>query len=940
MAEPILSSIELTDFMCHSHLKIDFTKMITCIGGRNGSGKSAIMIALGILFGQSAKQLERGNTFKNLIKTGRNQAEIKVIINNVNNYKKSIYSSQIVIEKRLREHGSRLRVIGNKGKIINITRYDLEGIIDAYSLRFDNPLNFLTQEQSKKFLNISKPEALYEFYYQGTEFKNIHEELEECNYMIEDASEKLACTQQHLEAAESELVVQENKLHFLSQDHEQLLEDLEREEAWMHINEKLEGIKVLDNEIDELGKQIAAVEAEKNKLLNAPEITYNEISTVQISKELEELSLQYRGINNDFQEFVNEAKEKMAEVEKIKSKSKTSELEKTYSELNNKLLELKKRYAKLEESKGGIEDGYENEKLKNEENKKKEFSLRKQIEYLRTNANDPQTDTLQGQFAVISEEIKKYRFKGPVIGPVGNFISLKDHKWYKVASIVFKNSLNNYLVFERDDKNTLTKIFAKHKFNFTISQLSSNKPIKNYSKNSNYKSLLDVIELKNDIIINQLIIFHNAEQIILIDDRENAYNIIKSRPQSVESAYTPQGDRIKMVNNSLSDYRPKDDGRYWFEDRVSRIKGLERELGKITYENTFKDKLVNICSEIKNIKMEIENIEVQKREVEIELDSLKNFKENDTESLLRKISILENNIKNLDSKKSEIDQKILELKENKLKIEKMNEENKKNYNIEKLNRERLLSKLDSDVIMLESRKGTKILKKREMVHYVQEDIEQAGDEVLNPRSMEEIARQKRIIKEHIQRVKKMESRAEIEKLIKNLKKQIAMHSKIKNKFSVSLKKLKETYKKRIEKRDEIKDKKTLEAEELFRSYTRRNGYDGELVFDHENKVLDLRMRVHNAEVAGSKSTLSGGERSFAGVCFLLSLWKSFRCPLKILDEFDVFMDSVNRKVAINSLFEFFKENEMQVILITPLNTADLISPGCEIKVLNKADEES
>lgn len=45
-----IESLELINFMCHEHLKIDFKKMTTVIGGRNGVGKSAIMISLGVIF--------------------------------------------------------------------------------------------------------------------------------------------------------------------------------------------------------------------------------------------------------------------------------------------------------------------------------------------------------------------------------------------------------------------------------------------------------------------------------------------------------------------------------------------------------------------------------------------------------------------------------------------------------------------------------------------------------------------------------------------------------------------------------------------------------------------------------------------------------------------------------------------------------------------------
>lgn len=45
-------------------------------------------------------------------------------------------------------------------------------------------------------------------------------------------------------------------------------------------------------------------------------------------------------------------------------------------------------------------------------------------------------------------------------------------------------------------------------------------------------------------------------------------------------------------------------------------------------------------------------------------------------------------------------------------------------------------------------------------------------------------------------------------------------------------------------------------------------------------------------------SLSGGERSFTGVSFVLSLGREVRTPFFAMDEFDVFLDAVNRKVAL------------------------------------------
>ena len=82
------------------------------------------------------------------------------------------------------------------------------------------------------------------------------------------------------------------------------------------------------------------------------------------------------------------------------------------------------------------------------------------------------------------------------------------------------------------------------------------------------------------------------------------------------------------------------------------------------------------------------------------------------------------------------------------------------------------------------------------------------------------------------------------------------------------------------------------------------GQSGTLDFNHAEGTLSLNVQKDNRDTQSQISNvklLSGGERSYTTLALLLSLGDSLECPFRIMDEFDVFMDSVSRKVSI--LFE-------------------------------------
>ena len=59
-------------------------------------------------------------------------------------------------------------------------------------------------------------------------------------------------------------------------------------------------------------------------------------------------------------------------------------------------------------------------------------------------------------------------------------------------------------------------------------------------------------------------------------------------------------------------------------------------------------------------------------------------------------------------------------------------------------------------------------------------------------------------------------------------------------------------------------------------------------------------------------------------------------PFRVLDEFDVFMDAINRRISLVNIINYAKsDRKFQFIFLTPLNT-DNIGISSDIKIIKLA----
>ena len=105
-------------------------------------------------------------------------------------------------------------------------------------------------------------------------------------------------------------------------------------------------------------------------------------------------------------------------------------------------------------------------------------------------------------------------------------------------------------------------------------------------------------------------------------------------------------------------------------------------------------------------------------------------------------------------------------------------------------------------------------------------------------------------------------------------------------------------------------------------------------------MLQVEPDITRASAAGRQTkTLSGGEKSFSTICLLLSLWEAMGSPIRCLDEFDVFMDNVNRDVSMKMMIQAARRSvSRQFILITPQSMAN-VTLGNDVKIIKMSDPE-
>ena len=187
-------------------------------------------------------------------------------------YHQEFYGDAIIVERHFsRSGGSNFKLKSSTGRLISTRKSDLEEICDYFALQIDNPMNVLTQDMARQFLNSSTPHDKYKFFMKGTQLEHL-----DGDYII--VEQNLDMIDQDLWKKQEDLKVFENRAKkardqlALSERQDTLrdrIRHLGEMMAWAQVEEQEKRLVAFDRKLSGIDEKIAASEMKAASLSQA-----------------------------------------------------------------------------------------------------------------------------------------------------------------------------------------------------------------------------------------------------------------------------------------------------------------------------------------------------------------------------------------------------------------------------------------------------------------------------------------------------------------------------------------------------------------------------------------------------------------------------------------------------------------------------------------------
>ncbi|OWZ10122.1 Structural maintenance of chromosomes protein, partial [Phytophthora megakarya] len=255
----VVQEIYCENFMCHRKLRVTLSPHINFITGENGSGKSAIVAAIQICLGASARSTHRGKSIKNLIRHGHEgNALVRITLRNdavdSDAFRPEQFGRKIQVERLIRRDGSaEYRLKDERGIVVSKLKADLDAMLDHLNIQTDNPCGILDQDNAKLFLK-GTPEDKYKFFLQATDLEKMswtYAKIDEVTRNIAKSTlmnerANISTLKTAMNQAKKQWTKAKNVQHL-----EEEVEMLQKELTWSVVEKKEAEIAKMDKKIEQ-----------------------------------------------------------------------------------------------------------------------------------------------------------------------------------------------------------------------------------------------------------------------------------------------------------------------------------------------------------------------------------------------------------------------------------------------------------------------------------------------------------------------------------------------------------------------------------------------------------------------------------------------------------------------------------------------------------------
>ncbi|KAL1602663.1 hypothetical protein SLS60_006080 [Paraconiothyrium brasiliense] len=503
----IIEEIGCINFMCHEQLTVKLGPLINFIIGHNGSGKSAVLTALTLCLGGKAAATNRGQSLKSFIKAGKDWSTLSVKIKNqgLGAYKPDQFGDSIIVERHFTQNStSGFKLKDRNGRVVSTKKSELEDIIDHFGLQIDNPMNVLTQDMARQFLNDSNPKEKYKFFLKGTQLEALDRDYSQIQQELEEQMAKHQTLYKDVKELEKIYSRLEKKAQAARGLEKLRAEEtkLERQAAWSFVaNTELEladcetKISELSNTVqqrqadaDTASERFARHDKAVNDATMAVEACQAELQPAR--DEEKEANANFADARKKLIDFKNNERSVVGAINKTKrsmqdTQSQINEQKARRALADGGLYQQKAR--ELEDAKAAYEErkaAWENhdqalpalnkdsqdakEHLKRttallEDKKREESQFREKIRRLEQGQGNWFDSYRNGHnLEKLIRAIRDARgFHAQPVGPIGRYVELRHPRWSSILEQQLGGVLNAFVVTNKADHGRLSELMRK-----------------------------------------------------------------------------------------------------------------------------------------------------------------------------------------------------------------------------------------------------------------------------------------------------------------------------------------------------------------------------------------------------------------------------------------------------------------------------------------------